>query len=115
MQKELLMAGIGLALFIVLSENVPVWSMLFQDIPSTSLVLTAFWGQFSPYLWYVIMVWYCQVRESGAHLVFACFPDLGAAIFMKQINPKAGIETLVIAVFVIAGVDKRRHTSEYVF
>jgi hypothetical protein len=37
-------------------------------------------------------------------LAFSVLTDLGAALVIKEISFKAGLETLIIALFVIAGV-----------
>jgi hypothetical protein len=37
-------------------------------------------------------------------LGFCILTDVGAALFMREISLKAGLETFIIALFVIAGV-----------
>jgi hypothetical protein len=51
----------------------------------------------------VMVLVFAKLGVWGA-LGFAILTDLGAAFFMKEISIRAGIETLVIALFVIVGV-----------
>lgn len=46
---------------------------------------------------------FAEFGVPGA-LIFCVLTELGAALFMKEISAEAGIETIVIAVFVFIGV-----------
>ena len=103
MQRELLAAGIGLALFIVCPRMAGMVNVV-SKYSQTSLVSTALLGTVMSIPLVVVMVLIFARFGIWSALGFCVLTDLGAAFFMKQINPRAGIETLVIALFVIAGV-----------
>lgn len=102
-QKELLTAGIGLALFIVCPRMAGMVNIV-SKYSQTSLVVTALLGTVLSIPLVIAMVLVFARFGIWSALGFCVLTDLVAAYFMKQISPKAGLETLIIAVFVIAGV-----------
>lgn len=103
MQKELLIAGIGLALFIVCPRMAGMVNVV-AKYSRTSLVSTALLGTIISIPLVIIMVLVFAKFGIWSALGFCVLTDLGAAFLMKEINLKAGIETLIIALFVLAGV-----------
>jgi hypothetical protein len=69
-----------------------------------SLVYTALFGSIAAIPFVIAMVLIFVKFGIWGALTFCVLTDLGAAFVMKEINIRAGIETLVIAVFVIIGV-----------
>lgn len=49
-----------------------------------------------------------------AALAFAVFTDLLSALVIKEISFKAGVETLIIALFVIVGVRAATYISSFI-
>ena len=103
MTKEFMMASIGLSLFVICPRMAGMVNIIAKT-SQVSLVYTALFGTICsiPLVLAMVLV-FAKVGIWGA-LGFCVLTDFGAALFMKQINPKAGIETLVIAIFVIIGV-----------
>ena len=103
MSKELMMASIGLSLFIICPRMAGMVNIIAKN-SQVSLVYSALFGTIISIPLVVAMVLiFAKFGILGA-LAFCVLTDLGAALFMKEISPKAGIETLVIAIFVIVGV-----------
>jgi len=69
-----------------------------------SLVYTALFGSIVAVPLVVAMVLVFAKFGLWGALAFCILTDLGAAFVMKEISIRAGIETLVIAMFVIIGV-----------
>ena len=103
MPRDLLIASMGLALFIVCPRMAGMVNII-SRYSHTSLILTALFGTIISIPLVVIMVLIFAKSGVWGALAFAVLTDLGAAFFMKEISIRAGIETLVIAVFVILGV-----------
>ncbi len=102
-QKDLLLASVGLALFIVCPRMAGMVNVVSKH-SQTSLVLVALFGTLVSIPLVVAMVLvFARFGVWGA-LAFCVLTDLGAALFMKEISLRAGTETLVIAVFVVIGV-----------
>ena len=103
MTKEFMMASIGLSLFVVCPRMAGMVNIIAKN-SQVSLVYTALFGTILSIPLVVAMVLvFAKVGIWGA-LGFCVLTDLGAALFMKDISLKAGIETLVVAIFVIIGV-----------
>jgi hypothetical protein len=103
MQKELLLASIGLALFIVCPRMAGMVNVVSKH-SQASLVLTALFGTLVSIPLVVVMVLVFAKTGVWGALTFCVLTDLGAVFFMKQVSVRAGLETLVIAVFVVIGV-----------
>ena len=103
MTKELMTASIGISLFIICPRMAGMVNIIAKN-SQVSLVYTALLGTiFSIPLVIAMVLIFARLGIWGA-LSFCVLTDLGAALLMKEISLKAGFETLVIAIFVIAGV-----------
>jgi hypothetical protein len=103
MSKGLFITSMGLALFIICPRMAGMVNVI-SKYSQTSLVLTSVFGTLISIPLVVLMVLiFARFGVWGA-LAFAVLTDLGAAFFMKEISLKAGVETLVIAIFVVLGV-----------
>ncbi len=103
MPKGLLLASIGLALFIICPRMAGMVYVIARH-SQVSLVYTALFGSILAIPLVVVMVLIFAKFGLWGALTFCVLTDLGAAFVMKDISIRAGIETLVIAVFVIIGV-----------
>jgi hypothetical protein len=103
MCKALMLGSIGLALFIVCPRMAGMVHIIAKH-SQVSLIHTALFGSIlSIPLVLAIVLIFAKFGLWGA-LAFCVFTDLGAAFIMKELSIKAGIETFIIAVFVIVGV-----------
>ena len=93
----------GLALFIICPRMAGMVYIIAKH-SQVSLVYTALFGSIIAIPLVVAMVWVFAGFGLWGALAFCILTDLGAAFVMKEIDIRAGIETLVIAVFVIIGV-----------
>jgi len=103
MTKELIMASIGMSLFIVCPRMAGMVNIIAKN-SQVFLVYTALFGTILSIPLVVAMVLIFAKFGIWGALAFCVLTDLGAAFFMKEISLKAGIETLIIAIFVIIGV-----------
>jgi len=103
MTKELMVASIGMALFIICPRMAGMVHIISKH-SNVPLMQTAFLGSMMsiPLVLLIVLV-FSRYGLWGA-LAFCVMTDLGAAFFMKELSLKAGIETFIIAVFVILGV-----------
>ena len=62
----------------------------------------------------VVMVYIFSHYGLVAALAFAVFTDLLSALVIKEISFKAGVETLIIALFVIVGVRAATYISSFI-
>ncbi len=103
MTKEFLISVFGLAFFIV-CPRMAAMIYLISKYSQTSLVLISVLGSVLAIPLIVVMVLiFSKFGVLGA-LLFCIITDLAAASVMRELNIKAAIETIVIAVFVILGV-----------
>lgn len=103
MPKDLLISSIGLALFIVCPRMAGMAYVIAKN-SQVSLVYTALFGSIVAIPLVVAMVLVFAKFGLWGALAFCILTDFGAAFVMKEISVRAGIETLVIAIFVIIGV-----------
>jgi len=103
MPKDLLISSIGLALFIICPRMAGMVYVIAKH-SQVSLVYTALFGSIVAIPLVVAMVLVFAKFGLWGALAFCILTDLGAAFVMKAISIRAGIETLVIAMFVIIGV-----------
>lgn len=103
MTKELMMASIGLSLFIVCPRMAGMVNVIAKH-SQVSLIYVALLGSILaiPLIVAIVLV-FAHFGLWGA-LAFCVLTDLGAAFIMKEISISAGIETFIIAIFVIIGV-----------
>jgi hypothetical protein len=103
MPKDLLISSIGLALFIICPRMAGMVCVIAKN-SHVSLVYTALLGSIIAIPFVLLMVLVFAKFGLWGALSFCILTDLGAAFIMKEISIRAGIETFVIAVFVIIGV-----------
>ncbi|MCF8068586.1 MAG: hypothetical protein K9L30_08390 [Desulfobacterales bacterium] len=103
MPKDLLIAGIGMAFFIICPRMAGMVHVI-SKYSQASLMQSALLGIIIAIPLLLAMVLVFGKTGIWRALAFCVLTDIGAAFFMKEISISAGIETLVIAVFVIIGV-----------
>ncbi|WP_456324773.1 hypothetical protein [Desulfonauticus submarinus] len=103
MSKELMMASMGLSLFIICPRMAGMVNIIAKH-SQVSLIYSALFGTVLSIPLVIAMVLIFAKFGIWGALAFCVLTDLGAALFMKEISLKAGIETLVIAIFVVIGV-----------
>ena len=103
MTKELIIGSLGLALFIICPRMAGMVHIISKH-SDVSLIHTALLGSIlSIPLVLVIVLVFSRYGVWGA-LAFCIVTDIGAAFFMTELSVRAGIETFIIALFVIFGV-----------
>ncbi|MCG8410110.1 MAG: hypothetical protein MI739_02375 [Bacteroidales bacterium] len=103
MDKELLITSIALSLFIICPRMAGIISIVckYSQLP---LLKTSFIASIMAIPLILLMVWvFAKFGLTGA-LLFCILTDLGCAFILKEINLKASIDTIVIAVFVFVAV-----------
>lgn len=103
MSKELLISSFGLAFFIICPRMAGMVHVI-AGHTKVPLLQTALIGIVVAVPLLLIMVLVFKQTGIWGALTFCVATDIGAALFMKEISLSAGIETIVIAVFVIIGV-----------
>jgi hypothetical protein len=103
MTRELLISSFGLALFIICPRMAGMVYVIAKN-SHAALVYTALLGSLVAVPLVIAMVLIFAKFGLWGALAFCILTDMAAALVMKEINIRAGIETLVIAVFVIIGV-----------
>lgn len=100
---ELLITSAGFGLFIVCPRMAAMMHIIDKNTNS-SLFLTVLLGiVFSiPIMLFMVFI-FSKFGVWGA-LALCVATDLGAALVMKEISLTAGLDTLIIALFVIIGV-----------
>ena len=103
MERQLLISSLGLALFIICPRMAGMVYVIAKN-SHVSLVYTALFGTVIAIPLVIAMVLIFARFGLWGALAFCVLTDLAAAFVMKDISIRAGLETLVIAVFVIIGV-----------
>jgi len=103
MSRELVLSSMGLALFIICPRMAGMACVIARH-SQVSLVQTALLGSIVAIPLVVAMVVIFSKSGLWGALAFCVLTDVGAAFVMKEINMRAGVETLIIAAFVIIGV-----------
>jgi hypothetical protein len=103
MLKNMLIPSLGLALFIVCPRMAAMVYIVAKN-SAASLISTALLGSIGAIPLILIMVMIFAKFGLWGALAFCVLTDLGAALVMKQISIRAGIETFIVALFVIIGV-----------
>ncbi|HDD35567.1 MAG TPA: hypothetical protein ENF30_02070 [Candidatus Desulfofervidus auxilii] len=100
---NLILVSIAFALFIVCPRMAGMTHVI-TKATQTNIVQVAVMGTIISLPLIIVMV--LTFRRYGliAALGFCILTDIGAALLMREINLKAGLETFIIAVFVIIGV-----------
>ena len=103
MTKELLISSIGLSLFIVCPRIAGMVNVIAKQ-SQVSLIYVALIGSILAIPLIVTTVLIFSSFGLWGALAFCIITDLGAALIMKELSVSAGIETFVIAIFLIIGV-----------
>jgi hypothetical protein len=114
MMNTLLIASVGLALFILCPRMAGMANVI-ASATNANLILVAVLGTLISLPLIVLMVVIFRNFGLWAALAFAVVTDLAAALVMGAISWKASLETLIIAAFVIAGVKVAGLISAKVF
>jgi len=100
---SLLIVSVAFALFIVCPRMAGMTNVITRAT-QTNIVQVAVIGTILSLPLTIAMVLIFRQYGLIAALGFCVLTDVGAALFMKEISLKAGIETFIIALFVIIGV-----------
>lgn len=103
MGKELLLDSLAFGLFVVCPRMAGMMHVI-SGQESLSMMKTVLVGTlFSVPLLMLMVLVFGKFGVWGA-LAVCVLTDLGAALVMGSVSPRAGVETAVIALFVILGV-----------
>lgn len=103
MIRELFIASMGLSLFIICPRMAGMVHIISKH-SRASLLYTALYGTVMAIPLVLLMVLIFGKFGVWGALAFCVLTDILSALFMKEISLRAGIETIVIALFVILGV-----------
>ncbi len=103
MSKELILASLGFSFFVICPRMAGIVHIISRHA-QVPVMTTAVLGTLIalPLIMLMVAV-FGRWGVTGA-LIFCVATDLGAALMMGGLSLKAGVETLVVALFVIAGV-----------
>jgi uncharacterized membrane protein len=109
--KELLIISTAFSFFVVCPRMAGIVNVI-ANYTHLSLVKIIFLGViFSIPLTILMTMIFSKYGISNA-LIFCVFTDIIASFLMGKINFKSGIETLIIAAFVVAGVKVAAYISK---
>jgi hypothetical protein len=100
---ELFITSCGFGLFIVCPRMAAMMHIISKNT-SVSMLQTVLLGILFSVPIMLLMVFVFSKFGIWGALALCVLTDLGAALFMKEISVKAGIETIIVALFVILGV-----------
>jgi len=103
MSKELLMASLGFGLFVVCPRMAGMMHIIHQN-SKVPMIATVLLGILISVPIMLLMVYVFGKFGIWGALAICVGTDLTAALIMKNISIRAGIETFIVALFVIAGV-----------
>jgi len=101
--QTLLIASVAFALFIVCPRMAGMTNIII-NATQTNIIYVSIIGMIISLPLVLAMVLIFKYYGLFAALGFCVLTDLCAALVMKQISLKAGLETLIIALFLILGV-----------
>ncbi len=101
--KELIIASAAFALFI-LCPRMAGMTKVISDASHTKLIEVVVLGTVVALPLIIAMVLIFARYGLMAALAFAVLTDFASALLMREISMKAGLETLIIALFVLIGV-----------
>jgi hypothetical protein len=101
--KELLIASITFALFILCPRMAGMTNII-SDASHINLIEVVIFGTILALPLIIGMAYIFKGYGLVAALAFCIIIDFAAAFTMKEISMKAGVETLIVALFVILGV-----------
>lgn len=103
MTKELMLASVAFGLFVVCPRMAGMMHTIFEH-SNISMLGTVLIGTIMSIPLLLVMVFTFEKFGTWGALAFCVLTDFGAAFIMKEISLRAGIETLIIALFVVLGV-----------
>ena len=103
MSKELLLTATAFGLFVVCPRMAGMTHIL-KTRSQTPMIATVLLGVLVSIPLLLLMLFVFSKAGVWGALAVCVATDLGAALLMREISFSAGIETLIIAVFVITGV-----------
>lgn len=101
--EPLLIVSVAFALFIVCPRMAGMTNVI-TNATQTNIIHVAIIGTIISLPLIIAMVLIFKQYGLFAALGFCVLTDLGAALVMRQISFKAGLETFIIALFLILGV-----------
>jgi len=101
---SLLTVSIAFALFIVCPRMAGMVNVI-TKATHTNIISVSIIGTIISLPLIIAMVLLFKHYGLIAALAFCVLTDIGAALMMKQISLKAGLETFIIALFLILGVE----------
>jgi len=101
--EQLLIVSMAFALFVVCSRMAGMTNVI-TNATQTNIIHVAIIGTIMSLPLVIAMVLIFKQYGLFAALGFCVLTDLGASLVMRQISFKAGLETFIIALFVIIGV-----------
>ena len=110
---KLLIAALAFAFFIVCPRMAGITSII-ANATDVDLVKLAVVGSLIAIPFVVAMVLIYSKYGLLAALGFAVLTDLLSALVIKEISIKAGVETLIVALFVIIGVRVASFVSKFI-
>jgi len=111
--KELLIASVAFSLFI-LCPRMAGMANIIANASHVSLIKVAVFGTVLALPLIIVMALLFAKFGLAAALAFCVITDLVAAFTMSAISIRAGIETIIVALFVILGVKVASIVSEMV-
>lgn len=112
--NPLLVASLGFALFI-LCPGMAGMADVIANATNANLILVSIVGTLISLPLIIVMILIFRQYGLWAALGFAVITDLVAALIMGAISWKASLETLIVALFVVAGVKAAGLISAKVF
>ena len=101
--KELLIASVAFALFI-LCPRMAGMTKIISDAGDVNLIKVVIFGTIVALPLIVAMALIFARYGLVMALIFCVITDFAAAFAIREISMKAGVETLIIAFFVLVGV-----------
>ena len=111
--KELFIASIAFALFILCPRMAGMTNII-SNASSVNIIKVAIFGTILALPLIICMCLIFKGYGLVAALIFCVITDFAAAFTMKEISMRAGIETLIIALFVILGVKVASAVSAWI-
>ncbi|MCT4563228.1 MAG: hypothetical protein N4A68_02710 [Maledivibacter sp.] len=112
--KENITASLGFAFFVVCPRMAGMIHIL-SNYSSFSLLYTVLLGIVVSIPLLMLMVYVFDKAGVWGALGFCVLTDFISALVMKGVSIKAGIETFIIAIFVVIGVKLSPHISKVIF
>lgn len=114
LKKENIIASLGFAFFVVCPRMAGM-TYVISNYSGASMIYTVLLGIVLSVILLMIMV--CVFDKAGiwGALGFCILTDFISALVMKDISPRASIETFIIAIFVVVGVKLTPYISKLFF